>query len=468
MPRLRIPLRVGLRAAGLGLIAAALAGCGGQDHATAGAAGPADSSRDLAAIQAGGVLRVAVRNAPTTWYIDRRAMPAGPEYELASAYAEHLGVTLELVERDSIAGVLKAVARGKADIAASGLTATPQRAQRFAFGPPYRTISERVVCNRTGQRARSLDDLSQVSLTVAEGSSYAETLRDMQAQHPGLDFKTADVGTEALLRKVWRGKLDCTVADSNILAINRRYFPELVSDLELASDKTLVWMMAEDADSLQQSVTAWADSRAAKDTLAAIDRRYYAPHQEFDFVDMRAFVRRIDQRYPRYDELFVEAGEDHGVDPILLAAQGYQESHWDADARSPTGVRGIMMLTRRTARSLGVDDRLDPEQSIDGGAKYLARMKTRFSDEVTEPDLTYLALAAYNVGRAHLHDAQTLARKRGLSPHAWDDVRQVLPLLSDKSVYPTLKYGYARGHEPVRYVERIQNYEDVLDKQLEG
>ena len=456
-----------LRAALLAVVTAGLAACGG-DHTTAADTTVAKSKRDLAAIQADGILRVAVRNAPTTWYIDRRALQAGPEFDLATAYAKHLGVALEWVERDTVAGVLQAVTTGKADLAASGLTATPQRAERFAFGPSYRAISEQVVCHRDGPRAKSLDDLSKVSLTVAKDSSYAETLAALQAEQAALRFKTDDVGTEALLRRVWNGKLDCTVADSNIVAINRRYFPELVTDLELANDKSLVWMMASDADALQQSITNWADSLAAKNTLAAIEQRYYAPHTEFDFVDMRAFVRRIDERYPKYDSLFDEAGDSHGVDPVLLAAQGYQESHWDADAKSPTGVRGIMMLTRNTAKSLGVDDRLDPEQSIEGGAKYLAKMKTRFSDEVTEPDLTYLALAAYHVGRAHLHDAQKLARARGLSPHAWEDIRQVLPLLSDKSVYPTLKYGYARGHEPVRYVERIQNYEDVLYTQLAG
>lgn len=429
---------------------------------------PTQTKRDLAAIQAGGSLRVATRNAPTTWYIDRRDQDAGPEYELAMAYAKHLGVAIEWVKRDSIAAVLKTVTDGKADLAAAGLTATPARAERFAFGPTYRSISEQLVCRRDGKRAKTLNDLSGVSLTVASGSSYAETLAALQADNPDIAFKTKDVSTETLLRRVWEQKLDCTVADSHILAINRRYFPELVTDLELASDKTLAWMLPKNADALVASLNSWADSMAAKDTLAGIEQRYYAPHETFDFVDMRAFVRRIDERYPKYDDLFDGAGDVHGVDPVLLAAQGYQESHWEADAKSPTGVRGIMMLTRNTAESLGVDDRLDPAQSIEGGAKYLAKMKTRFDDAVTEPDLTYLALAAYNVGRAHLHDAQKLARERGLNPHMWEDVRQVLPLLSDKSVYPSLKYGYARGHEPVRYVERIQNYEDVLYAQLNG
>ena len=453
------------RATVLGASALLLAACGGSDDDTSSDT-PAEADRDLAAIQDGGTLRVATRNAPTTWYIDRRDLPAGPEYDLATAYAKHLGVEIEWVQRDSIAGVLKAVSSGKADFAAAGLTGTAKRAERFTFGPSYRSISEQVVCHREGKRAKTMDDLAGVSLTVPTGSSYAETLAGLPILDPPVTFKTKDVSTETLLRKVWEQELDCTVADSHIFALNRRYFPELVSDFEIASDKTLHWMLPTNADALAASLKQWSDSMTAKTTLARIEQRYYAPHDEFDFVDMRAFVRRIDERYPKYDSLFEDAGGTHGVDPILLAAQGYQESHWEADAKSPTGVRGIMMLTRNTAESLGVDDRLDPEQSIEGGAKYLAKMKTRFSDEVVEPDRTYLALAAYNVGRAHMHDAQKLARERGLSPYVWEDLRQVLPLLSDKSVYPQLKYGYARGHEPVRYVARIQNYEDVLERQL--
>ncbi|MFW6284444.1 MAG: transglycosylase SLT domain-containing protein, partial [Desulfosalsimonas sp.] len=113
-------------------------------------------------------------------------------------------------------------------------------------------------------------------------------------------------------------------------------------------------------------------------------------------------------------------------------------------------------------------NRLDPRQSIFGGAKYLARLKNSFSQEVTEPDLTWLALAAYNVGRGHLHDAQILARRLGLSPHSWRDLKQVLPLLADQQYYKDLKYGYARGYEPVRYVRSIREYRHILRNDLDN
>jgi membrane-bound lytic murein transglycosylase F len=187
----------------------------------------------------------------------------------------------------------------------------------------------------------------------------------------------------------------------------------------------------------------------------------------FDYVDTRVYIRRIDRRFPKFRTYFRQAAEKYDLPFALLAAQGYQESHWRPDARSPTGVRGIMMLTRTTAKSLGVGNRLDPRQSIFGGAKYLARMKERFSDEVSEPDRTWLALAAYNVGRAHLHDAQKLAREQGVSPHHWRSMKHILPLLAQKRYYRDLKYGYARGTEPVRYVRRIREYRHVLEQQVQ-
>ena len=126
-----------------------------------------------------------------------------------------------------------------------------------------------------------------------------------------------------------------------------------------------------------------------------------------------------------------------------------------------------MMLTLNTARAVGVENRLDPKQSIFGGAEYLSRMMDRFSEQVTGRDRIWLALAAYNIGRAHMHDAQTLAREQGLSPYHWRDIKQVLPLLANKKYYKDLKYGYARGTEPIRYVQRIREYQHVMENQLD-
>jgi membrane-bound lytic murein transglycosylase F len=196
--------------------------------------------------------------------------------------------------------------------------------------------------------------------------------------------------------------------------------------------------------------------------LAQVHDRYYGHTEQFDYVGTRAFVRHFDSRLPRYRQAFENAGNTHDIDWRLLAAIGYQESHWRSHAVSPTGVRGIMMLTQATADYLDIEDRLDPESSIFGGAEFYARQMERIPDTVDEPDRTWMALAAYNVGFNHLLDARQIVEWEGGDPDAWVDVSKTLPLLARERWYSRVKYGYARGWEPVLYVNNIRNYYNIL------
>ncbi|MBA1148239.1 membrane-bound lytic murein transglycosylase MltF [Ectothiorhodospiraceae bacterium WFHF3C12] len=439
-----------------------LAGC--EDRPEAGVA----QGRSLEAIKASGKLVVLTRNAPTTWYIGRDGEPTGPEYDMVEAFAGHLDVEPEFRELATVDAILTALANDEGDLAAAGLTRTDARAKQFRFGAAYQDVTQQVVCRRDNVQPESIDALTGLDIKVIANSSYSERLARLKADgHPRLSWQeTEQADTETLLREVWNRALDCTVADSTIVDINRRYFPELIAPMNLGRSQSLAWALPAGAEELEAAVDGWLGAFRESGRLAALQERYFGFFEVFDYVDTRVYIRRIDERFPKFRSHFGKAASEYGLAPMLLAAQGYQESHWNPSARSPTGVRGIMMLTRNTAQAMGVDNRLDPRQSIFGGAKYLARMKKRFVEAVTEPDRTWLALAAYNVGRAHMHDAQTLAREQGLSPHLWRDIKQVLPLLSEKRYYQDLKYGYARGMEPVRYVQRIREYQHILENEL--
>lgn len=425
----------------------------------------AAATRPLKEIRDSGQLIVLTRNAPTTLYIDRDGRRSGPEYELVEAFADSLGIDAVYREYPSTGAILDALRAGEGDLAAAGLTVTPERQRWLRFGPAYQRITQQVVCRRDTAQPENLRELARIGkLHVVADSSYAELLEALAEQgYPVPQWRAvADVGTHTLLRAVREREIDCTVTDSHITAINQRYYPELLTPMNLSREQRLAWAMPPDADELDSAVTRWLEGYRSSGRLDDLHEKYYGFFDAFDYVDVRYLIRRTDQRFPRYRQWFRAAAERHGLSFVLLAAQAYQESHWRENARSPTGVRGIMMLTRVTASEVGVSDRLDPRQSIFGGAEYMARMKRRFADEVTEPDRTFMALAAYNVGRAHLHDAQVLARRHGLSPWRWRDIKRMLPLLSDPKYYRTLKYGYARGHEPVRYVQRIREYHHVL------
>ncbi|MHB1241313.1 MAG: membrane-bound lytic murein transglycosylase MltF [Gammaproteobacteria bacterium] len=425
------------------------------------------SAHSPQAIQARGELIVLTRNAPTTYY-DAHDTPTGPEYDMARAFARYLGVKAKFVVLDSTAEVLQALRDGRGDLAAAGLTRTRQRHDDFRFGPTYQTVRQQVVCRRGGAHPTSVTDLTEVPFTVAADSSYVERLATLQRTYPKLHWHTdLELSSEDLLEQVWQRKLPCTVADSNIVAINRRYFPELVVAFDLSKPQDLAWALPRDARGLQTAVTKWFSGYQSSGALRPVMNKYYGYVKLFDYVGTRTFLRRIHSRLPRFRGLFQQAARSTRLNWVLLAVQSYQESRWNARAISPTGVRGMMMLTRHTARAVGVTNRLNPQQSIRGGARDLAELRARLPKNIREPDRTWFALAAYNIGFGHIQDARALARRLGHPANRWSGLSQVLPLLARQRYYRTLPHGYARGNEPVQYVNRIRDYENILARTLE-
>lgn len=438
-----------------------MAGCSQSDSDATSTSKPAEQ---LAPPEETGVLEVATRNGATTYYLDRHQNPIGPEFSLVSRFAESKGWTVNWTMHDSTAEVLQALESGNTHLAAAGLTHLPSRTERFTRGPAHTEITEQLVCHRDMRpMPRKPESMPEVGIAVTADSSYVETLNKLASEHEGITFTEDDSRTtEVLLSEVAERDIDCTVADSNIVQVMRRHFPHLEVAMNLTQGNNLGWYLPAGSDDLAGTTREWMNSTEGDEAIGYIESRYYAYIGEFDFVDLRALNRRIDDRLPDFIDRFAEAETTTGMPADLLAALSYQESHWDPAAVSPTGVRGIMMLTRNTAESLGVMDRLDPVAAIDGGARYLADRHRRLPETIPEPDRTFLALASYNIGRGHLLDARQLARELGKNPDSWDDMKEVLPLKADKRYYPSTRYGYARGYEPVHYVQRIRNYRDVI------
>ncbi len=413
------------------------------------------------------ILTVVTRNAPTTWY-EGRDGNAGFEYELAKSFAAYLHVELKLVTKDSVSEILEMIQQGKADIAAAGLTRTAERENGFLFGPAYQEVTQQVVCRRGGAHPKNVKELADVKLMVSADSSYVERLQSLKRRYPDLHWREdANLNTETLLEQVWKKELECTIADSNIVAINQRYFPELSVRFNLGKPQSLAWMLPVDAGSLREKVKDWYRLINNNGKLAALKEKYYGYIEVFDYVDTRALTRRIKRLLPTFQPMFEEAGTRYGIDWTLLAAQSYQESHWNPYAKSPTGVRGIMMLTLSTAKEMGIKNRLNAKENIMGGAEYLLQMQKRLPQSITKHDRQWMALAAYNVGFGHIRDAFVLTKRLKKNPNLWTDVSTVLPLLGQRKYYKTLKHGYARGWEPVRYVKRIRDYQDIIVNNLE-
>lgn len=415
-----------------------------------------------------GELVVVTRNAPTTYYEGRDGL-TGLEYELIQGFAKHLGVKPRFVIKDNLGEILPLLEQGEADIAAAGLTQTEDRAANFLFGSTYQIVNQQIVCRRGGKLPKKIEDLEGIELVVPARSSYIERLTYLKRYHPYLSWRAdEELNTENILEEVWRKRIDCTVADSNIVDINRRYYPELSVRFDISEPEILAWILPKNAEGLQNAVHDWFGIIEEDGTLQQLQEKYYGFIEVFDYVDIRTYQRRIYKLLPKYRKYFKAAAKHYKFDWTLIAAMSYQESHWNYRARSPTGVRGIMMLTLNTAKEMGVQSRFNVEQNIWGGTRYLKRMYNRLPDSIPDPDRTYMALAAYNIGYGHLLDARGLARRLDKNPDSWTELAEVLPLLSRKQYYKTLKYGYARGYEPVTYVQRIRDYQDILEKELQN
>jgi len=422
---------------------------------------------DLAAVKKSGQLVVATVTAPRI-YFKWRGKHVGLEHDLLKAYANSLSVDVVFIPVCCVKKALQLAERGYVHIAAARLTRTPLRDRSMLPSVEYYRTRQQLVCHKRLAWLRSVRQLRRLKperFVLIARSSYAERLRELQKKIPGLAWREAeDVLTEDLLERVWSGRQDCTVADRNIVNVYRRYYPALITPFYLSGEQSIVWYMPAQAKSLQQSVNQWFARPNGRYALKVLYERYYGYLGRFDYLDSRVFIERMHRRLPRYKALFEGAAKKHGLDWRLLAAIGYQESHWDPNAKSPTGVRGLMMLTEATARLLGVDNRVDPAQSIDGGARYFKMLYDQLPVEIVPPDRSWFALAAYNMGMGHLLDAMKLARRLGKKPYRWASVKEVLPLLQIRRYYLKTRYGRARGGEARRYVRNIRNYYDLLTR----
>lgn len=290
-------------------------------------------------------------------------------------------------------------------------------------------------------------------------------------EQPALTWEEIpDTSVEALVRRVAEGQSDFTVVDSNLFDLLRHSIPGVEAAFAVGEETPVAWALGKGPDSsLRAKVAEYFAELEATDELAGIiDRYYFHVDDEFDYVGSQAFVRHFESRLPEYRAFFIRAAGESDVDWRLLAAMAYQESHWNPDAVSSTGVRGMMMLTRGTAQMMGVEDRTDAQESILGGASYLIRVTEKIPSRIAEPDRIWLALAAYNVGFGHLEDARIITEIQGGDPDSWEQVRERLPLLADPDWYQRVSYGYARGWEPVRYVDNIRRYYEILQWMTAG
>ncbi len=420
-------------------------------------------STGLAQLRARGELRVATLNQPTAYYLGAHG-PQGFEYRLARAFADSLGIQLIIEPARDRVNLRELLAEGRADIAAAQLTADDNWKRVGLATVTYQEIQQLVVQRRGRPPTHNIAALNGTRVVVRADSPQLQLLRDLRASGANYLAWTELPREQAdPLDWVSSGDADFAIVDRNEFEFARHLYPEVSVAFSLPDPRPVQWLVRRSDLELRDAVNRFFVSARDSGLLRRLASDAEAEAGGFEYQEARRFQDDIGTRLPELRAWFEEAAAVQSLDWRLLAAVGYQESHWSDQATSNDGAAGIMMLTVQTARAMGVADRANTMQNIAGGAAYLAQVLRMIPEHVPEPDRTWLALAAYNVGFGHLEDARVLAQTQGKDPDSWADVSHYLPWLAQERWYSQAKRGYARGWEPVRFVEQVRSFLAVLE-----
>ncbi len=421
-------------------------------------------NRALDRIKKTGTITVITRNNAHCYYT-YRDQEMGFEFELAKAFADYLGVGLKVKVCKSWGELLLSLDKARGDFVAASMTIIPSRLELADFSNEYLSVQQVVITHKNNFQINSMEDLQGKTIRVRGETSYEERLKKLKEKRFDISIQADhNVSTEEIIEDVAKGRTDITVADSNVALLNRRYYPDIRIALPIGEPQSLGWAVKKGERALLDKINTFFDKIKQDGTFDDIYKQYYAYVEKFDHLDVKKFQQRIKARLPKYKQIIRKASERYGFDWRLVAALIYQESQFNPRARSFTGVKGLMQLTLPTAQEMGIENRLDPEQSIMGGIRYLHKLYGLY-DQAQGLDRLLIALAAYNVGKGHVLDARRLASKMKLDPNKWSSMEKTLPLLSNRRYYKKTRYGYCRGSEPVFHVQSILTYYDILKRE---
>jgi len=383
---------------------------------------------------------------------------------LLKRFSDSLGVELTLIIEPNAKELLNKLALRNAHFAAAKLAITPKRQQQYLFTQAYHEISPQLIYHTATRRPKKLKDIEKLSIEISADDSLDADLQILKKKWTELTWQVNEESSpEDLMVLVNERLIDFTIVSSDEIKLNQKFYPELRITFDISKPKKIGWAFAQSEDtSLYDAANKFLQQQKKSGELQLLIEQHFGHIQSFDYVGTRVYQRHIKSRLPAYQPWFEKAGTDNDIEWILLASMAYQESHWDKEAKSPTGVRGLMMLTLATAKYIGVNNRIEPHQSIFGGAYYFAKLLKKLPEEVTGSDRIFFALASYNLGYWHVRDAMKLTKKNGQDETKWINLKKTLPLLRKKKWHSQTRFGYARGDEAVKYVQNIRSYYDVL------
>ena len=425
------------------------------------ASGCPDHPRSLAEIVKSGYLRVLTRNNDTSFFI-YRGHRMGFDYELGKKVAQRLGIRVDMIVTQSWAEMVPALLKGEGDVIAAEVSVTEERKKQVLFAEPWGRTREVVVWRDGSLPIARAEDLSGKEVHVRRSSTYFATLSELGARLAAAGKEPVRIAvvpeeweTDSILQAVARGEIAYTVADDLLARVHTAYWENLVVGPAIGPSRDLAWAVRPRDRALRRVIDRVFRELRRKPDFNLLRHKYFEAQRSLRKERKDKFFAAETGTLSPYDPLVRRYAEEHGFDWRLVAAQIYQESHFDPQRRSWVGALGLFQIMPATAKELGVVDPADPEQSIRGGLAYMEQL-SRHYQEVRDPTERYrFALAAYNTGAGHVDDARALARKAKKNAAAFWEVAPFLLQLSDRSVASGTRFGFCRGVEPVDYVRHI-------------
>lgn len=396
-------------------------------------------------------------------YFEDNQSQAGYEYQILATFCAANGIGLEVEVYENNTELFSALSSGYIDVAGGHLTITQQRLNKYKFTQPINDTSVSLVTHYDYRNISELSDLEEAQGILLKGSSYVGFLSKFSEQQQHHITISDDHSLFDLIREINLKNIDFTLGDSEIIQIYQNFVPGLYTPIQVSNNQSVALMTRiKQTTTLLQKLNQFIVESEQKGLFETFKTQLLTFIPDIDTANTVTFFKKLQTVWPEVKHWVYEVAADMNFDPMLLAAISYQESHWDIDATSITGVKGLMMLTRFTAREMGLTDRTDPIQSLRGGVQYFRKMKNKLPKRIRETDRTKLALAAYNMGYGHLEDARILTQRSGKNPDLWSDVKNHLPKLNNPEVAHTLKHGTADGKTARTYVENIMIFRKLM------
>lgn len=428
---------------------------------------------DLKEIKAHGVLNVVTEYNSINYYIFK-GKPRGFQYELMKAFADDIGVDLNIEVENNVDKNFDGLKSKQYDVYASNLIVTSNRKEVVRFTKPI-SISPQVLVQRKQELntsyIESINDLGSDTIYLPKGSPYVERVENL-SEEIGEDIvivETPEYGVEQLIIMVAKGEIDYTVCEECMAKVNQFYYNEIDISTRISLDQKLSWAVRKDAPLLLKAINAWLKEFTKKIEYNWIYDRYYNNPTSYYRMQSELYSY-VGDKISVYDNLFKNKSVEIDWDWRLLASLVYQESKFRENAQSWRGAYGLMQLMPQTSVYYGVIDSLSPEENVAAGVRYIKDIQNMIDTiPASKQNKLKITLAAYNVGLGHVLDARRLAVKNGKDPNVWDDNVEYYLLRKSEPIFYTdsvVRHGYCRGKEPVNYVaqvmERYHHYQNLI------